>query len=69
MLPALSCAYQSSVVSTGLPFSVTTSRITRAWTPLAIRFVLLVTVTTTRSRAPFVFVSEYTQVLPGFIGQ
>jgi len=52
MLPFLSCAYQSSVTSTGLPPSLTTSWTTRAVTPLAIRFVLSVTVTTTRCLVP-----------------
>ena len=36
MFPAESCAYQSSVISTGVPFSLTVSRITLATTPLAI---------------------------------
>ena len=49
MLPAESWAYQSSVTSTGSPFSVTVSRTTRASTPLAIIFVLSVTSTTMRS--------------------
>jgi hypothetical protein len=52
--PSESWAYQSSVISTAsLVFvSVTTSRTTRASTPFAIRFVLLVIVTSTRCSAP-----------------
>ena len=70
MLPDSSWAYQSSVTSTLSPLlSVTMSRTTRAVTPLASFFVLSVTVTTTRSRSPAVFVSRYTHLLPGFIGQ
>ena len=57
-MPCESCAYQSSVASIVLPPSVTTSRTTRAVTPLAIRFVRFVTVTTTRWRAPIVSVSR-----------
>ena len=56
-MPSLSWAYQSSVISTGVPFSVTTSLITRAVTPFAIFLVLSVTVTTTRSFLPSVSVS------------
>src|SRR5919112_2997889 len=41
--PALSWAYQSSVISTGAPFSVTVSRTTRASILLAIIFVLSAT--------------------------
>jgi len=52
MLPAESWAYQSSVTSTGSPFSVTVSRTTRASTPLAIIFVSFVTSTTTFSCEP-----------------
>ena len=40
MFPSASCAYQSSVTSTGWPFSVTTSWTTLASTPFAILFVL-----------------------------
>ena len=57
-LPASSCAYQSSVTSTGSPCSVTTSWTTRAVIPLAMRFTLSVTVTTTRCRVPSVSVSR-----------
>ncbi len=57
MLPRVSWAYQSSVISTGRPFSVTTSRITRALTPLATVLVLWVTVTTTFCVVPSVSVS------------
>ncbi len=58
MLPAESWAYQSSVISTGSPFSLTSSWTTTASTPLAIRFVLGVTVTTTRCSAPSLSVSR-----------
>ena len=58
MLPSESWAYQSSVTSTGSPFSVTTSRTTRASTPLAICFVLSVTVTTTFCSVPSLSVSR-----------
>ena len=58
MLPARSCAYQSSVTSTSFPSSVTTSCTTRAVTPFAISFVRRVTVTTTRCRAPSESVSR-----------
>ena len=51
-LPSESCAYQSSVTSTGTPSSVTTSCTTAASTPFAILLVLPVTVTTTFWRAP-----------------
>ena len=57
MFPAESWAYQSSVTSTGVPFSLTVSRITLATTPLAIFLVLLVTSTTAFSRVPVVSVS------------
>ena len=57
MLPSASWAYQSSVTSTGTPFALTVSRITRASTPLAIVFVRFVTFTTTCSFAPVVSVS------------
>ena len=50
MLPSASCAYQSSVISTGSPSSVTVSRTTRASIPFAIIFVSSVTSTTTRWR-------------------
>ena len=43
MFPALSLAYQASVISTGAPFSVTVSRTTRASILLAIIFVLSAT--------------------------
>ena len=52
MFPHLSCAYQSSVTSTGLPSSVTTSWTTLAVIPLAIFFVFEVTVTTTLCFVP-----------------
>jgi hypothetical protein len=58
MLPALSCAYQSSVTSISLPRSVTTSWTTLAVTPFAIRLVLFVTVTTTRCLVPSESVSR-----------
>ena len=58
MFPALSWAYQSSVTSTGSPPSVTTSRTTRAVTPLAISLVRSVTVTTTFCRVPSESVSR-----------
>ena len=45
-LPSLSWAYQSSVISTGLPPSLTTSWTTRAVTPSPIFLVLSVTVIT-----------------------
>ncbi len=51
-LPDASWAYQSSVTSTRWPFSVTTSRTTLASMPLAIIFVLSVTVTSTRFSVP-----------------
>src|ERR671917_1600092 len=51
--PALSWAYQSSVISTGAPFSVTVSRTTRVSSPLAIIFVLSVTSTPTFWFVPF----------------
>ena len=51
-LPSPSWAYQSSVTSTSSPFSVTTSRTTLASMPLAIIFVLSVTVTSTRCSVP-----------------
>ena len=57
MLPSASWAYQSSVISIGWPFSVTTSWTTRASTPFAIRFVSFVTVTTTRCGGPDPWVS------------
>ncbi len=57
MFPAESWAYQSSVISTGVPFSLTVSRITLATTPLAILLVLFVTSTTAFSRVPWVSVS------------
>ena len=57
------------MVSTGVPSSVATSRITRAWTPFAIVLVLSVTVITTFSFVPFVSVSLKTHSLPGAIGQ
>ena len=58
MFPRLSCAYQSSVTSTNWPFSVTTSRTTRAVIPLAIRLVRSVTVTTTFCLVPSESVSR-----------
>ena len=58
MFPALSWAYQSSVTSTGLPFSVTLSCTTRAVTPLAIFLVRSVTVTTTCCLVPWESVSR-----------
>ena len=58
MLPSRSWAYQSSVSSTGSPPCVTSSRTTRAVTPLAILLVRLVTVTSTRSVAPSSSVSR-----------
>ena len=51
--PALSWAYQSSVISTGAPFSVTVSRTTRVSIPWAIIFVLSVTSTPTFWFVPF----------------
>ena len=57
-LPTSSCAYQSSVISTGSPFSVTVSRTTLASTPLAIILVSSVTSTTTFCRPPEVSVSR-----------
>ncbi len=45
------------------------SRITRAFTPLAMVFVLSVTSTTTFSFFPVASVSLYTHLLPGRIGQ
>ena len=57
MLPSESWAYQSSVTSTGSPFSVTVSRTTRASTPLAIVLVSSVTSTTTFYCVPSVSVS------------
>jgi hypothetical protein len=53
----LSWAYQSSVISTGAPFSVTVSRTTRASIPLAIIFVSSVTSTTIFCFVPLVSVS------------
>ena len=50
-LPARSWANQSNVSSTSLPRSVTVSRTTRAVTPFAMRFLRLVTLTTTRCTA------------------
>jgi len=68
-LPSLSCANQSSVTSTGTPFSVTVSRITRAVMPFAIFFVSSVTRTTIFSRPPAVSVSRYSQRVPTLIGK
>ncbi|MBA2793586.1 MAG: hypothetical protein H0U32_06305 [Thermoleophilaceae bacterium] len=45
------------------------SRITRAFTPLAIVLTLSVTSTTTFSRLPSVSASAYTHLFPGFIGK
>src|SRR4029453_2449461 len=67
--PSESWAYQSSVTSTGVPCSLTVSRITLATTPLAIVLVFCVTSTTAFSRFPVVSVSLETHLLPGLIGQ
>ena len=57
MFPSESWAYQSSVISTGTPFSVTVSRTTRASIPFAIIFVSSVASMTTFWLAPVVSVS------------
>ncbi len=59
--PHRSCAYQSSVTSTGSPSSVTTSWTTLARTPFAISFVRSRTETTIFWTVPSGAVSRYTQ--------